>query len=237
MAAAALAAGVISSQAGVYSANIVGYVNITVPNNQFALVANQLDTGSNTINNVFQSGAVSSDTTVLYWTGTSYQQYIYYDSADSPDGGQGWYATFGSGALSTNYLAPGQGVFAHNSSGAPITLTTVGSVLTGTNLIPVKTGEYIYSYPVPIGGESLDAAGYPATSSSDTALIWTGSGYHQYIYYNTGDSPDGGQGWYQTYGAGTNVSGTASAWPNAGGALFINHPSAPVTWTNIFSTQ
>ena len=82
IAAAALAAGVISSEAGVYSQNIVGYVNIPVPNNSYQLVANQLDTGSNTLDNVFQSGAVSSDTTVLYWTGTAFQQYIYYNSGD-----------------------------------------------------------------------------------------------------------------------------------------------------------
>ena len=237
IAAAALAAGVISSEAGVYSQNIVGYVNIPVPNNSYQLVANQLDTGSNTVDNVFQSGAVSSDTTVLYWTGTAFQQYIYYNSGDSPDGGQGWYAVAGSQPPATNSLAPGTGVFAHNGSGAAITLTTVGTVLTGTNLIPVKTGQFIYSYPVPLGGQSLDAMGYPATSSADTCLIWNGTGYNQYIYYNADDSPDGGNGWYQTYGAGTNVSGTPSAWPNAGGSLFINHPLPPVTWTNVFNVQ
>jgi len=233
MAAAALAAGVMSSQAGVYSLNIVGYINIPVPANQFTLIANQLDTGSNTVDNVLQSGAVSSDTTLLYWTGSQFQQFIYYNTGDSPDGGQGWYQTFGLGLPATNSLAPSQGVFAHSSSA--ITMTTVGTVLTGTNLINVPTGQFIYSYPVPLGGQSLDQMGFPGTSSADTCLIWNGHAYQQYIYYNTSDSPDGGQGWYQTYGAGTNVSGQASFWPPAGGSLFINHPLPPLTWTNIFN--
>ena len=79
MTAAALAAGVISSQAQtVYSQNVVGYVNVSIPAGKLQMVANQLDTGSNTLDNVFQgTGLVSGSTVVLEWTGAGYNQYTY----------------------------------------------------------------------------------------------------------------------------------------------------------------
>jgi len=235
IAAAALAAGVISSQAQVYSQNVVGYVNIPVPNNQFALIANQLDTGSNTVDNVIQSGAVSSDTTMLFWTGSGFHTYIYYNTADSPDGGQGWY-DFTTSAPATNNLAPSGGVFVHNSSGAAITLTTVGTVLQGTNLVTITPGFGIYSLPEPLGGTSLDSQNFPAVSSSDTYLKWTGTGYYTLIYYNSGDSPDGNTGWYD-FTTSVYESTNSTVWPNAGNSFFINHSGASETWTNVFNVQ
>ena len=40
------------AQANVYSLNVVGYYQVTLPADQFTLVANQLDTGNNYISNV-----------------------------------------------------------------------------------------------------------------------------------------------------------------------------------------
>jgi len=76
IAAAALAATVISSEAQVYSQNVVGYANITCPPGQFSLIGNQFDTGSNTLNNVLSAGLVSNGgtggTTASFWTGTAF---------------------------------------------------------------------------------------------------------------------------------------------------------------------
>jgi hypothetical protein len=55
IAAAALVAGIVSSEAQVYSANIVGYVNVSGNANQFALIANPLDNGTNTGNDELSS--------------------------------------------------------------------------------------------------------------------------------------------------------------------------------------
>jgi hypothetical protein len=46
IAAAALVAGIVSSNAQVYSANVVGYVNVVLPGNGYALVANPFDDGN-----------------------------------------------------------------------------------------------------------------------------------------------------------------------------------------------
>ncbi len=46
---AALAFSLATSQAQVYSANVVGYINVTVPGQHFAEVANHFITGTNGI--------------------------------------------------------------------------------------------------------------------------------------------------------------------------------------------
>ena len=77
IAAAALAAGVISSQAQVYSQNVVGYINITTPAGGYSFVANQLTNGNNNVNNVLNSGLVSdpnalTNSTLYVWNDGGY---------------------------------------------------------------------------------------------------------------------------------------------------------------------
>jgi len=136
----------------------------------------------------------------------------------------------------TNTLSPSQGIFVHNTSGSAITMTTVGTVLQGTNLVTIAPGFHIYSLPEPIGGASLDSQNFPAVSSSDTYLKWTGTNYYQLIYYNAADSPDGGTGWYDLNTL-AYESTNSSVWPPAGGSFFINHSGAAETWTNVFNVQ
>ena len=86
--AAALAAGLASSMAqssNVYSLNVVGYYNVTVPQNQFYMIANQLNTTNNTIGSLL---AAPQDYTYLYkFAGGSYSgnQFVGADNF-----GNGW---------------------------------------------------------------------------------------------------------------------------------------------------
>jgi hypothetical protein len=137
IAAAALAATVTASKAQtVYSQNVVGYVNVTVTNNTLALVANQLDTGSNTMDNVFQTGMASQKTFLLEWTGSGYNQYQYFNTSDANNSflsaGPGWYNyVTGNFADTTPSVWPsaGQSFFIHNESAtAPIKWTNVFEV-------------------------------------------------------------------------------------------------------------
>jgi hypothetical protein len=231
IAAAALAVGIISSEAQVYSQNVVGYINLTVTNHTFAMVANQLDTGSNTLDNVLANGAISSSTAILLWDPVSggYKQFIYYNSDDSPDGNAGWYDLGGN--PSTNKLDIGSGGFIHNSAGSDITFTLVGQVVQGTNQYPVVSGYNIYSIPEPLS-TNLDSVKFPAISSSTTYVLWNGAGFNPaLIYYNADDSPDGNAGWYL---GGTPEDGNPAVWPKVGQSFFINHPGGSDTWTNGF---
>lgn len=243
--AAALAAAVTSSQAQstVYSQNVVGYVNITVPAGALQMVANQLDTGTNTLDNVFNGpGLVSTKVSVLEWNGVGYNQYTYLNCADSPTtpGVAGFYNASGVEVGSTNYLQPGQGVFLHNGSTAAITVPTVGQVIQGTNTYSVPVGLNIYSVPQPLAGTSIDAANinFPVVSTKTSYLQWNGNGYNQYTYLNCADSPTspGQAGFWNA--AGTVFEDTnAAAWPAAGGSFFIHNAATAATWTNVFEVQ
>src|SRR5450432_1551654 len=70
IAAAALVAGVISSDAQVYSANIVGYVNVPMPAAALVLTSNPLDDGTNTANSLLASLPKASLLEV--WTGSGF---------------------------------------------------------------------------------------------------------------------------------------------------------------------
>src|SRR5580692_11046853 len=77
IAAAALAAGIISSQAQVYSQNIVGYVNTPLPTG-FVNLANPLDgsNANNAITNIIPVFSGAYDGSLLQvWTGTQYTTY------------------------------------------------------------------------------------------------------------------------------------------------------------------
>jgi hypothetical protein len=77
IAAATLAVGAISSQAdsGVYSQNIVGYVNQICSSNHYYLLCNPLTTGNDVITNVLQGVPAASE--ALTWNGTGYSTYTY----------------------------------------------------------------------------------------------------------------------------------------------------------------
>ena len=237
--AAALAAAVTYSQAQstVYSLNVVGYVNLSIPANSLVMVANQLDTGSNTLDNVFQSGMVSGATFALEWNGTGYNKYVYYNCADSPLSFAGWYNLANQLVGATNYLQPGQGLFLQNQSSGTETIPTVGQVIQGTNTYSVASGNNIFSIPQPLAGTPIDSktVNFPLTSGASFYLTWTGTGYNKYIYYNCADSPDSEAGFYTL--ANVYEETNTAIWPQAGGSFFIDNQSSAATWTNVFEVQ
>jgi len=68
-----LAAGVISSQAQTYSANIVGYVNVVCPANTLVLASNPLDDGTNTANSILAS--LPNKSSIQLWNGSGFTPY------------------------------------------------------------------------------------------------------------------------------------------------------------------
>jgi len=119
--AAALAAGVLASNAQVYSANVVGYVNVVYPAGQYAMSANPLTTGNDVLTNVLTSTTGAS--TIAYWTGSGFATYQY----------SGVQKKWLNGAVdvSTSLVKPGFGYFI-KAGGAGFTNTYVGSVVAAT---------------------------------------------------------------------------------------------------------
>jgi hypothetical protein len=142
IATAALAVGVISSQAQpVYSANVVGYVNVVYPANQFVLASNPLDDGTNTANSIL--AALPNKSSIQVWDGVSAFQL----------------ASKVGGSFSPNFSIPvGKGFFV--KSAANVTNTYVGNVIPNpgfstTNSLPNNTFVLVGS-TIAVGGNLND---------------------------------------------------------------------------------
>jgi hypothetical protein len=127
------------------------------------------------------------------------------------------------------------GGFLLNSSGATITLPTVGQVVQGTNVYTIPAGFSLLALPEPLAGQALDSTNvnFPAVSGVDSALLWNGANFETVSYFDCSAAPGHG-GWY----LGQTWEDTNSAlWANAGGGFFIHHTGAPLMWTNVFQVQ
>jgi len=137
IAAAALVAATITSEAQVYSANIVGYVNHVNTAGEYDLIANPLTTGNDVLTNVLTG--VSGSSTVQYWNGSAWVAAQYSSKTGH------WLS--GGNNVDNTALPVGVGFF--YSAGSTGTNTFVGSVVgtagsSVTNSIP----EGVYS---PVG--------------------------------------------------------------------------------------
>lgn len=179
IAAAALAAGVITSQAQVYSQNVVGYVNVPCPSGAYVLVSNPLDNGTNTANDL--CGSLPNKSTISVWNGAGYTSY-----------------TKGSAGFSPNPSIPvGKGFFINSS--ANYTNTFVGSVLpvvggSTTNNMPAGTSILVGSR-IPVGGTFNDVGTntlnlIAALPNKSTIQLWNGTGYTSYTKGSAGFSPN-----------------------------------------------
>jgi hypothetical protein len=157
--AAALAAGIISSQAQtVYSQNIVGYVNSPLTKG-YVNVANPLDlSAGNSLTNVLQNPVVGGPggpnggsgpldfTTVLIWNGTGYNSYTL--DTDYPTGVANGTDSAG---VTPPIVNPGTLIYFNNNTGNVLTNTIVGTVhvdfaATGTNVIGITTNILLTGY-------------------------------------------------------------------------------------------
>jgi hypothetical protein len=124
LAAAALAAGIASSQAqNVYSQNIVGYAQVTATAGQYILVANPMTTGDDVISNVLQN--LPGGTVAQIWNGAGFTPFTYTALSHS------W--KVGAVVSNTAALPVGTGFFLYNAT-VPITNTFVGSVNVGISV-------------------------------------------------------------------------------------------------------
>lgn len=259
-----MVAGFVSAQADtVYSQNVVGYINITVPAGGFQFFGNQLVNGSdvaktnNNIQSVLSSGLVSSpagniNTKFYFWNGGGYDIFAYYTGADAaeqfdPSFGSGWYDTSGNFASVALKQGAGGGHFIKNPASTNITITVVGQVLQGTNVYTIAPGFNTYTFAEPVSTNlNSSLVNFPATSSAagninDQYFHFNGSGYDILTYYTSADAaeqfdPSFGDGWYDT--SGNLGSANPALFPKVGEGFFIKHRAGTtVTWTNKFVVQ
>jgi len=175
--AAALAAGLVASNAQVYSANIVGYVNVTsAGGSAYSLLANPLDNGTNTLSSLVTAPTGSH---ALVWNGTGFTPSTKTPTSWSPN----------------QVIPPGAGFFLQPTGANPVTNTFVGNVIcppggSVTNALAGGSAYTLVGSPVPfsdnLGGSNMNL-GIPTGSH---VLTWNGSGYTPSTKTPTSYSPN-----------------------------------------------
>jgi hypothetical protein len=233
IAAAALAAGVISSQAQVYSQNIVGYVNTPLPGG-FVTVANPLDaSGGNSITNVINVFSGNYDGDALYvWNGTTYVTYTI-DSGQPTGIGNG---SDSAPATPPNF-APGGAIFINNTVGSN-TVTFVGTVHAdgagaSTNVVGLTTnhlaaGFTFISSKLPIGGGISSVLNLPADGSLDGSSIYLPNIVGGQVHGFTTITIDSGQP--TGFGNGSDSAPVAEPVIPVGGGFFLNNTAGAENW-------
>jgi hypothetical protein len=211
LSAVALAAGLIPALAQpVFSVNVVGYYNISIPGTKFAMIGNQLPSGPNgldsAINSVFTNGVPDSSLLFL-WNGTGYDTIQYF-------AGFGWFD--GNFNIVTNSLPPGSGAFLQNGSNGVAIITLVGQVPQGGFTNKVTLGFNVYSLPTSIA-TNIDSSimNFPA-NDSDLYFHWNiagqqfdnpfqffaGFGWFDQNFVQVFPTPNVGEGFFYQHGGG-----------------------------------
>jgi hypothetical protein len=219
LAMAALAAGLATSQAQspVYSANVVGYVNIQLTNG-FNAVANQMDfDGTGTNNTIYTSIGTNLPTgTKVYAYDPSVPGYRNVTLLAN-----GTWQLGASGPFVTKSLQPGGGVFVFvPGSNVSTNLTLTGTVLQETNLTTYPAQYQMVGYAFPVSGYLTTNFNYSPNlavgANHDTVLQWNPATQlfttHRYL----------GASWQ----AGSPNLGVAES--------FFLIPDQSTTWTNGF---
>lgn len=168
-----------ASAMAVTSVNVVGYVNKTVPAGQWAILANPLSASpDNTIATVLPT---PPDGTTVYKWDSSVNNW----SSDSPNSYDSGFGGWGSPGMT---LKPGEGFFLNAPSGADLTITFVGDVLQGAQVVPIGPNYQLVGSTWPATGALQGNLMYsPSTGGGDTVYVWNmaAQGYTQadlYIY-------------------------------------------------------
>jgi len=201
IAAATLAVGVISSQAGVYSQNVVGYANVpTAANTTYLLSVPFVIGASNGANEIWPlvggNPTLPDFSTLLIWNGSGYTGY----QSDSTSSSL-WDDNGGNPIPNAPTLPVGKGFFLIPSGTVTSTFAGAVAVNVGTSNVMHLTGNvtYLVGASVPYAGSITN--GNPATGAGgpnltslaglpdfSTLLIWNGSGYTGYQSDSTSSS-------------------------------------------------
>jgi hypothetical protein len=239
IAVAALAAGVITSQAQVYSQNIVGYVNQPLALG-YTTFANTFDeSAGDSVTNILQPGPYDGYLFSV-WNGTGYN--VYTIDSGFPTGVANAADSIGEVAPT---LPPGVAFFISNPNGSN-TLTVVGTVHidgpgtatnvvgTTTNTIGTSPSESFLASKLPIGGGLKSVLGLDADDAADgdgisIPLINSAGQITSFAVY-TLDS-----GFPSGFANGADSIGEAEPiLPVGGGFFFSNANGVPVNWVQSY---
>lgn len=177
MAGAALAFSLATSQAQVYSANVVGYCNVVIPAGpSYTFLASPFDNGNgnSATNWLDPNNTLPNKTAISVWNGATFNSIV--------KGGGIWPA-----AAATTTIPPGQAFFVifPPTQTTPLTNTFVGTVIVNsggsiTNVIP--PGYSAWGSPIPYAGDLVTDpnlnVGHLLIVNKSAILTWNGTTYN-----------------------------------------------------------
>jgi hypothetical protein len=218
----------LSLMAQVYSLNAVGYINETIPPG-FSIIANQLNTTNNMmsplLDSQFQTGNYDGLEFYKYSNGSGYAPTLIVDSLNDP-------FPWDEAAATNTSLNPGEGIFVHSPYTTNLTITFVGTVLTGSLTNDYKVGFNMVSSQVPQAGR-LDAdLGMPEVDGDQIFIYNNATGGYEIF---TGDSLNLPAPPWDTISAGTNLNPTVTV--GQGFWYKAQTGNGPNVWVRNFSVN
>jgi len=201
MAVAAFAAGITISNAQVYSANVVGYASVPIPNGGTYLITVPFNVGSsNGANEIWPGTTLPDFSQLLVWNPNTFAYIGYYSDSSSPSG----WDDLSFSPISAPTLPVGQGFFLIPSADMTNVFSGAIAVNVGSsNKVTIANGTYALVAPAvpyqgavtngnPVtgaGGVGLSAAnGLPDFSQ---LLIWNPNTFSYDGFYSDSSSPSG----------------------------------------------
>jgi hypothetical protein len=163
-------AGIIAASAQVYSVNVVGYINVPVPSG-FSMIANQLDSGNNTVGSLMPS--VPEGTTIFKFVPSTgaYAANIFE------------FEEWGDPAMTLNL---GEGAFIFNPE-APFNALFVGEVSQGALSTPLVAGFQIVASQVPQAGALDTVLGFVPEENDTVYRFDNATGAYTAATYEFGE--------------------------------------------------
>jgi hypothetical protein len=228
--AAALAASLASSMAqNVYSLNVVGYVNYTLPSHKFTAVANPLDASmggtialGNDMTNLFNINT----TTPALANGSSIQQFISSINDYGPSIG---YVSLSKKWGSNFSMPPGKAVLYFNNGASDTVVTFTGQVPQGTyNVGTLPSHQFtLAGSPIPIGGN--------ITNSTTVVGLVPANGDSVATFNSAINDWNPSSGWVNLSKKwGNSASSTIGV---AQGFLYFNNGASANNWVSNFTVQ
>lgn len=184
MAAAALAAGIITSQAQpVYSANVVGYASVPFSAN-YTMLETPFNIGSSNGANEVYGANLQDGMVFVTWNGAGFDQTLYSPSFNSIFSvGSDWMDPGSFTALPVPTIPPGQGYFLYSpGAGTNVAAGTVAINVGATNNMDLPANYSLVGSVLPLSGSVTNAAFNAPLQDGTVFVIWNGSGYDQTLY-------------------------------------------------------
>jgi archaellum component FlaG (FlaF/FlaG flagellin family) len=227
--AAALAASLASSMAqNVYSLNVVGYVNVTLPSHKFTAVANPLDASmggtiatGNDMTNLF-----NINTAPLIANGSSIARFV---SSLNDYGSSISYVSLSKKWGSTFPMPPGTAALYFNNGAADTVVTFTGQVEQGTyNVGTLPSHQFaLVGSPIPIGGN--------ITNSTTVVGLVPANGDSVATFSSALNDWNPSSGWVNLSKKwGSSASSTIAV---GQGFLYFNNSASANNWVSNFTVQ